>query len=151
MARPTKYKPEFVEQAKHLCKLGAIDDDLAEAFHVDVATVQRWKLKYPEFCGTIKENKDYANEKVKRSLFNRAIGCSVPDTDIRVIEGVIVETPLEKHFPPDTTACMAWLHNRDSDNWKPRKAVDGSSASDDKATPMAINFIMSDRVIHDDS
>ena len=37
------------------------------------------------------------------------MGFVAPDIDIRVIENRIVETPLEKSYPPDTTAAIFWL------------------------------------------
>jgi hypothetical protein len=41
--RPTKYQPEFAEQAYKLCLLGATDPEMADFFEVCVATVQNWK------------------------------------------------------------------------------------------------------------
>lgn len=35
MARPSKYRPEFVEQAEKLCKLGATDLEVADFFEVE--------------------------------------------------------------------------------------------------------------------
>ena len=37
--RPSSYKPEYAKMARHLCKLGATDADLAEAFGVSVVTI----------------------------------------------------------------------------------------------------------------
>lgn len=128
MARPSLYKPEYAEQAKHLCRLGAIDDDLAEAFHTTQQTINAWKKKYPKFLESISKSKEIPNKKVAQSLYRRANGCSVPDSDIRVIDGKIVVTPLLKHFPPDTRACEVWLFNRDSENWKPRRAAETDNA-----------------------
>jgi len=131
--RPTKFKPEFIEQVIHLCKLGATNVEIAEALNVSLATIKNWMKSDDEFLAAVKEGKHLADQRVAKALFSRAVGCHVPDSDIRVMDGEIVITPLKKHFPPDTTACMAWLHNRDRDNWKPRKAFDDSdsNAADD--------------------
>jgi hypothetical protein len=56
--RPTKYKPEFIEQAGKLCNLGATDVELFDFFQINIAALNRWKIEYPEFCATIKEGKD---------------------------------------------------------------------------------------------
>ena len=122
--RPSKYRSEFAEQAKHLCKLGATTAQLADAFGVDSSTVERWMEKYPEFCGTIKETKAEADNKVVQSLYSRAIGCSVPHDHITNYQGDITVTKTRKHFPPDTAACFGWLYNRQSDDWRQRKAVE---------------------------
>ncbi|MDR8011858.1 terminase, partial [Escherichia coli] len=46
------------------------------------------------------------------------------DIDIRVIENRIVETPLEKYYPPDTTAAIFWLKNRQKDKWRDKQEVE---------------------------
>lgn len=118
--RPSKFKPEFVEQVAKLCSLAATDVDIADFFEVDVATLNRWKLQNPEFCESLKVAKDAADNRVERSLFARATGYEHPDTDIRVVDGQIVQTEMRKHYPPDTTAAIFWLKNRRSKDWRDR-------------------------------
>ena len=118
MARPSKYKPEFVEQAKKICALGATDLELADFFGVNVATLYRWKNEYPEFCDALKVSKEIADDRVERSLFTRAIGYEHDEIDIRVVDHVIVKTDIRKLYPPDTTACIFWLKNRRPDLWR---------------------------------
>lgn len=50
MGRPSKFKPEFIEQAEKLCKLGATDLEMADFFEVDVRTLYRWKADNESFC-----------------------------------------------------------------------------------------------------
>ena len=52
--RPSKYKPEYVEQAQKLATLGATDREAAEFFDVNEATLHRWKHEHPEFCESLK-------------------------------------------------------------------------------------------------
>lgn len=118
MARPTKFKPEFIGQARKLCKLGATDRELADFFGVTEKTLNNWKLESDEFLQSLKSGKDEADDRVERSLFARAIGYEHDDTDIRVVDGRIVETPIVKHYPPDTTAAIFWLKNRRKDEWR---------------------------------
>ena len=137
--RPSAYKPEFALAAKKLCKMGATDADLAEAFGVSEQTINSWKKKYPEFLESIKE-KNYSDDEVVRSLFMRATGKgTIPDSDIRVIDGEVVITPLVKHFPPDVTACIFWLQNRQKDKWKPRKQAE-DHGDEGEAPPVSITF-----------
>ena len=72
--RPPTYKKEFAKQAEKLCELGATDMEIASFFGVTVRTVNRWKIDHPEFCHSLKVAKAVADERVQRSLFNRAIG-----------------------------------------------------------------------------
>ena len=118
MARPTKYKPEFVEQAEKLCRLGATDAEMADFLKINVATLYRWQTRHGEFCEALKVGKDVADDRVEMSLFHRACGYSHPDVDIRVVNGKIVKTEIIKHYPPDVTACIFWLKNRRPAEWR---------------------------------
>ena len=48
--RPSKFKPEYIEQARKLALLGTTDREVAEFFEVDERTVYRWQHDHPEFC-----------------------------------------------------------------------------------------------------
>lgn len=118
MARPSKFKAKFVQQAEKLCRLGATDVEIADFFAVDVRTLYRWKGEHDAFCQALRAGKDVADERVERSLFARANGYEHDEVDIRVVGGEIVQTPIRKFYPPDTTACIFWLKNRRPDQWR---------------------------------
>lgn len=128
MARPTKFKPEFVEQAVKLCKIGATDMEVADFFHIDVRTLYRWKNESPKFCQALKAGKAAADERVERSLFARALGYEHDEVDIRMFEGRIIQTPIRKIYPPDTTAAIFWLKNRKPDQWRDKQEIDHSGS-----------------------
>lgn len=118
MARPTKYKPEYPEQAAKLCALGATDAQLADFFGVSVSTVALWKVQHKAFSDALKVAKKKADDLVEHSLFRRATGYEHDEVDVRVISGKVVQTPLRKFYPPDTVACIFWLKNRRPDQWR---------------------------------
>lgn len=124
MARPTKFKDEFVTQAEKLCKLGATDIEVADFFEVDVRTLYRWKNENPQFCQSLKISKEEADNRVERSLFARANGYEHDDVDIRVVEGQVVQTPIRKYYPPDTTAAIFWLKNRRPKEWRDKQELE---------------------------
>ena len=62
--RPSVYQPEFVDQAKMLCELGATDDDVAKFFHVSRTTIQRWQIEFPDFCLSLKVGKETCDNRV---------------------------------------------------------------------------------------
>lgn len=128
MARPSKYKPEFAQQAAKLCKLGATDAQLADFFEVAVSTVALWKVEHSEFSDAIKVPKAEADERVEQSLYRRAMGYENDETDIRVVGGEIVQTPMRKYYPPDTTACIFWLKNRKPAEWRDKVETEHSGA-----------------------
>jgi hypothetical protein len=118
--RPTDYKPEFSEQAEKLCKLGATDKDLADFFEVSIRTIERWRVQHEDFCRAGKSGKDEADNRVERSLFNRAVGYTFESEKIFNNKGEIVRAPCLEHVPPDVTAAIFWLKNRRKDEWRDR-------------------------------
>ena len=130
MGRPSSYKPEFATQAEKLCLLGATDQELADFFEVDVRTVYRWKHDHDEFCQALKSGKDEADERVVRSLYQKAIGYDVIEQQAVKLKtetgGEVVEVvEVRKHVQSDTTAAIFWAKNRRSDEWRDVKHIDG--------------------------
>lgn len=129
--RPTAYKKEFAKQAAKLCALGATDDEMADFFTVNRSTIYRWKLDYPEFCNAIKSAKHIADERVERSLYQKATGYNYTEeqavklkVDQYKEEVEVVE--VEKHAPADTTAAIFWLKNRRKAEWRDKQEVEHS-------------------------
>lgn len=127
--RPTKYRPEFVKQAEALCNLGATDEEMASFFEVDTSTLHRWKLEYPEFCDSIKAGKSKADDRVERSLYNRAVGYTYDSEKIVTLSAgplgsSIERVPIVEHVPPDTTAMIFWLKNRRKGEWRDKQEVE---------------------------
>lgn len=122
--RPSPYKEEYAEQAAKLCALGATDQEMADFFNVDVRTFYRWKAQHDNFCQAIKTAKEIADERVERSLYEKAVGYERDEVDIRVVEGEIIQTPIRKFFPPDSTAAIFWLKNRKPEQWREKQEID---------------------------
>jgi hypothetical protein len=120
VGRRASYKPEYPQQAKKLCLLGATDDDLADFFDVSVRTIARWSVSYPEFCQAIKIGKEPADDRVERSLFHRANGYTFDSVKIFMPSGAQepVYAPFREHVPPDTSAMIFWLKNRRKAEWR---------------------------------
>jgi hypothetical protein len=118
--RPSSYDPKFVPIATKLCELGATDADLANAFECAVSTIALWKVKHKEFSDATKLPKAAADDRVEQSLYKRAMGYEADETDIRVVNGVIVTTQVRKIYPPDTAAAIFWLKNRRKGEWRDR-------------------------------
>lgn len=124
MARPTLYKKEYAAIAQRLCEHHAMTDaELALAFGVQLSTLKLWKSKHPEFMASLKQGKAPANERVEKSLYERAMGYTAVETDIRVINGKIIKTEVTRHYPPDPTSMIFWLKNRNSTQWSDKQEV----------------------------
>lgn len=125
--RPSKYKPEFAEQAKQLTDLGATDRELCAFFKVAESTLNLWKLKYPEFSESLKLGKEMADRRVEQSLYHRARGYSHEAVKILMTkDGAVYREEYIEHYPPDTTAAIFWLKNRKSAEWRDKQEVEHS-------------------------
>jgi len=118
--RPSSYKPEFAKQAEKLALLGATDQEMADFFEVAVRTVYRWKHDHDEFCQALKAGKDVADERVERSLYQKAIGYEQDEVKIFMPAGAEkpVYAPYRAKIAPDTTAAIFWLKNRRKEDWR---------------------------------
>lgn len=121
MARPSEFKPEYVEQARKLCQLGATDIELADFFEVSDRTIYRWQIKYPEFCQALKAGKESADERVERSLYHKATGYTFDAEKIFQHNGEVIRAPYREHVAPDTTAMIFWLKNRRPEAWRDKR------------------------------
>ena len=139
--RPTDYREDYAEQAYKLALLGATDKDLADFFEVTETTINNWKLAHPTFFESLKKGKMVADATVAESLYKRANGYEHEDVDIKMYEGRIIETKLIKHYPPDTTAGIFWLKNRQPKQWRDKVETEHTGTAFEKVT---INIITPD-------
>lgn len=120
----SKYLPEYDERAYQLCLLGATDKFLADCFGVTEQTVNNWKKDHPSFFESLKRGKEVADAKVAEALFQRATGYEHEADDIKAVNGAIVITPTIKRYPPDPTAMIFWLKNRQPKLWREKPEGD---------------------------
>ena len=126
--RRNYYNPEFCEKAKNLALLGASDVQLAAALNVSVSALNAWKKKYPEFQQAILDGKIIADSVVGGSLFKMAAGYTRTEMDIRVVQGKIVQTPIERYYPPSFPAIAFYLTNRQRELWRHHQEMEHSGA-----------------------
>lgn len=126
MARPSKYKPEYAEQARKLCLLGATDQEIADFFEVEVRTVYRWKADRDEFCQALRAGKEVADERVERSLYQLATGYE--QEEVKIFMPAQAEKPVYAPYrakvAPNVTAAIFWLKNRRRDEWRDRSTTE---------------------------
>ena len=122
--RPTKYKDEYSGKAYKLCLLGATDAELADFFEVNEDTINEWKKVHPEFSESLKKGKKIADAEIASKLYHRAKGYEHPELVTATFQGVITDTMIvTKHYPPDTTAAIFWLKNRQKDKWRDKQEI----------------------------
>jgi len=115
------YQVEFAEQARKLCELGATDAELASFFDCTRMSIMRWRAAHEEFAEACKVGKDHADDRVERSLYQRALGYSYEAQKVVVASGVAEVVDYREDCPPDTAACIFWLKNRRREEWRDKQ------------------------------
>lgn len=123
VGRPSKYQEVYASQAFKLCLLGATDKDLAGFFDTTEQTINAWKKNYPEFLEALKRGKFQADAEVANRLYRRALGYEHPEDKIFQYEGEPVIVPTTKVYPPDVTAAIFWLKNRQPQLWRDKQDI----------------------------
>jgi hypothetical protein len=131
--RPTDFREEFCQQAAELLANGATDEEVAAALGVSARTLYRWQAKHPEFSQALKVGKEAPDERTVRSLYQKATGFYFVEQqafkvkEVTYVDGKRCEAErievaeVERYQPPDTTACIFWLKNRDPGNWRDKQ------------------------------
>lgn len=104
---------------------GMIDEQVAQVIGISIDALNDWK-KDEKFLLALKAGKRISDDRVERSLYERATGYSHPDVDIRQYEGQVIKTEIIKHYPPDPTSMIFWLKNRRRAEWRDKQEVEHS-------------------------
>ncbi|HEV7607065.1 MAG TPA: helix-turn-helix domain-containing protein [Steroidobacteraceae bacterium] len=115
--RPTKFFDQLIGIAARLAQEGRTDAQIATLLGISRRTLNGWKTKHPEFFALLKKGKAVADELVERCLFERATGYTFESEKVMQYEGAVVRARTVEHVPPDVTACIFWLKNRQPESW----------------------------------
>ena len=122
---PSEPTENEIRLAKHVCRLGATDQELAAALNRDVATVKRWMITYEAFSHACKVGGDLADARVERGLYQRAVGGIKKGMREQVTKsGEIVELEYWEDLPADTAAASRWLEARKRKDWGVKSVVE---------------------------
>jgi len=147
VGRPSAYKPEYAKQTEKLCFLGATDADLADFFAVTIRTIDNWKARYPEFAQALKPGKNEADDRVERSLYQRALGYEYDAVKVFNDKGKAMLVEYREKVPPDTTAAQFWLKNRRPDVWRDvQKHEHGGVGDFTKMTDDELNEVIAEHM-----
>ena len=139
--RPSRYRPEFAEQARLLCLLGHTDKDLASVFEVGESTLNRWKQEHEDFREALARGRARADAKVAESLYHRALGYKRTVHKTVGLGGnqgqELVE--VEETVPPDTQAASLWLRNRQPKLWRDKVDVEVDAPEGNSLVIVGVN------------
>lgn len=141
--RPSGYRDEYATQAKKLCRLGATDKELGDFFGVTEQTINNWKNAHQSFFESLREGKDLADAEVADKLFKRATGYRHDAVKIVADAKTGAEhiVPYTEHYPPDTTACIFWLKNRQPKRWRDKVEQEISGPDGGPLQVKSINIV----------
>jgi len=139
--------PFDIEKIEKIAYFGSTDTQLGDILGVTEKTISLWK-KDPAFLTALKRGKEKADKQVVKSLYQRATGYSHEAVKIfydskRGQNGEAVIVPYTEHYPPDPTAMIFWLKNRDKENWRDRHDV---TSDGEKITSVKVVVVKSKRV-----
>jgi len=132
MARPTKYKADFPGKAEKLAEQGLIDTQIAKKLHISGATYYLFQNEYPEFSEAIKRGKAESDQEVVDSLRKKAVGFEYTEVateakvDDKGVETITSKKTTKKYYPPDTGATAFWLKNRQPNEWRDVRQIEGN-------------------------
>jgi len=142
------YNPKYHDDwGWSLALKGATNEEIADAFGITARTLIRWMNRYQTLKEKINEGKASANSRVERNLYEMTKGYEVEEEQ-RILDvnsegkskiGKIVVT--KKHVPPNVTAIIFWLKNRDPAVWRDRHELTGADGSPLTPPNIVVNFV----------
>lgn len=123
IGRPSIFSEIVAQKMVSLFEQGKTEDQVAKIIGVTTTTLRNWKSGKQAFLWSVNEAKLKADEMVEASLYHRAIGYSHPEEKVFCNQGVVTTHMTEKHYPPEPTAAIYWLNNRNPNKWKSKVTV----------------------------
>jgi hypothetical protein len=98
--------------------------------------VENRKAPATEFLQALKGGKEQADDRVERSLYQRAVGYTHDATHFTSFQGAVTATPYRNHCPPDVVAQIFWLKNRRPDLWRDKQIQEVTGADGSPLVPI---------------
>ena len=123
-----------------LAREGLTRREIASKLNISYSTLNRWIKQYPDFKRAMRVGRDMSDSKVEESLYKRACGFQTVEivedykTDPATGDQVLVGSKkIIKDIPPDTTAQIYWLKNRQRDKWKDKWEIQVTGAEEEQS------------------
>lgn len=108
---------------------GLTDEQIAKNIGIATSTFYEWKKKKLEFSNALKKGKEVIDFEVENALLKKALGYTITIKEEKLDKDGCVHT-LKKdvHIPPDTTAQIFWLKNRQVKKWRDKVEIADNDA-----------------------
>jgi hypothetical protein len=115
----------MIKDAAKLAHAGFTDKEIAHFLKIHISTLYLWASEHKEFFDALRTAKDAPDERVRQTLYRKALGYTYEDTKTYFPAGADepVTVPITVHVPADTTSCIFWLKNRRPNEWRERSEV----------------------------
>lgn len=145
MGRPAiEITTEICDKAESLAAQGLTLEQIATVLGMSYQTLNEKRKEFSEFSEALDRGKAKGIAVQINALFERGRGYSHPEEKIFCNkDGEITKVQTTKHYPPETAAGLAWLSNKDPDNWSIKRDVkhSGTIAHKHDGLPGTIEFL----------
>lgn len=108
---------------------GLTDEQIAKNMGIATSTLYNWKKESIEFLEALKKGKEVVDFEVENALLKKALGYTITLNKQKVTkDGDVVDITEEVHVPPDTTAQIFWLKNRQTKKWRDKVEIADNDA-----------------------
>ena len=108
---------------------GLTQQQIADNLGINVDTLIEYKKKYTDFSEALKKGKEVVDIEVENALLKKALGYTITLNKQKVTkDGDVVDITEEVHIPPDTTAQIFWLKNRQVKKWRDKVEIADNDA-----------------------
>ena len=101
---------------------GLTNDQIAANIGINRDTLYTWCNKYPDFADALKKTKEVTVYEIENAMYKAAKGYFVEESKtVTNKDGKVIRVEINKKWiPPNTTAQIFFLKNKDPDNWRER-------------------------------
>ena len=118
-----------------MARAGMTDEQICKKIGITVATLYNWRKYSPEFDKALRQTKEIVDYEVENALERLCYGFEKDEVTVKQRNGTTVEkTIVRKYYPPNVTAIIWWLKNRQPDRWKDRKEIESDNKNDSTIT-----------------
>ena len=104
---------------------GLTDEQIAKNIGINRTTLYDWKKEEVNIADALKKGKEVIDFEVENALLKRALGYEYEE---ETYENGILTKKVKKQVPPDTTAQIFWLKNRQVKKWRDKVEIADNDA-----------------------
>lgn len=116
-----KYDEGMRDKIILLAEKGYTNNEICKKIKINKSTLYDWLNKDSDFSDSLKKAKQVVDDTVEAKLYKRAMGYKYKETTKEIsnlTKHLVVSKVVTKEMPPDVTAQIFWLKNRQPQRWR---------------------------------